>query len=144
MRINALLVQLGKDYHLIDSNTAILYDAKDRKKLMNEAMSRERFSLGKTASFLLDEYDQVILAGGIASVNDYFKARRTGRGSDRLTRLDKAEIWRVIEKYNDMKTNRNCVDPLELYALVTEKLEEVSDGMKPYQHVIVDEFQDLL
>lgn len=143
MRINALLVQLGKDYHLIDSNTAILYDAKDRKKLMNEAMSRERFSLGKTASFLLDEYDQVILAGGIASVNDYFKARRTGRGSDRLTRLDKAEIWRVIEKYNDMKTNRNCVDPLELYALVTEKLEEVSDGMKPYQHVIVDEFQDL-
>ena len=141
--IDSLLNRLGYSYKILEKNTRIIYKAEDRKKLMKEAMSREHFSLGKSASFLLEEYDQVILAGGIESEQDYFKARRTGRGSDKLTRLDKAEIWRVIEKYNEIKDNRNCVDHLELYALVTEKLEEVSDGMKPYQHVIVDEFQDL-
>lgn len=141
--IDSLLNKLGYSYDLIGKNTRILYKADDRKELMNEAMSREHFKLGKTANFLLEEYDQVILAGGIESEQDYFKVRRTGRGSDKLSRLDKAEIWRVIEKYNEIKDNRNCVDHLELYALVTEKLEEVSDGMKPYQHVIVDEFQDL-
>ena len=141
--IDSLLNRLGYSYKILEKNTRILYSADDRKELMNEAMSREHFSLGKSASFLLQEYDQVILAGGIESEQDYFKARRTGRGSDKLSRLDKSEIWRVIEKYNEIKDNRNCVDHLELYALVTEKLEEVSDGMKPYQHVIVDEFQDL-
>ncbi len=141
--IDSLLNRLGYSYKILEKNTRILYSADDRKELMNEAMSREHFSLGKSASFLLQEYDQVILAGGIESEQDYFKARRTGRGSDKLSRLDKSEIWRVIEKYNEIKDNRNCVDHLELYALVTEMLEEVSDGMKPYQHVIVDEFQDL-
>ena len=141
--INSLLKALGQKYDLINRNTVILYRNEERKNLMNEAMSRVQFSLGKTASFLLEEYDQVILANGIESERDYFKARRTGRGSEKISRLDKAEIWDVIEKYNEIKSNSNFIDPLELYTLVTEKLEECSAGMKPYQHVIVDEFQDL-
>ena len=57
--------------------------------------------LGETrwdAEFLHDEWSQVVLGHAITSRQEYFRARRAGRGRQ-LNRAQRAAIWELVEQF---------------------------------------------
>ncbi|GAB0102555.1 ATP-dependent helicase [Nocardia sp. JMUB6875] len=107
--------------------------------------------------FLHDEWTQVILGQGLATRAEYFKARRAGRGQ-RIGRETRAAIWRLVERYvkrldeQNMWTLRQVAERAAL--LETERAENIahanstapqggSELRHRYQHIVVDEAQDL-
>lgn len=94
-----------------------------------------------SASFLQDEYTDVILYNGNKSFADYSRQRRPGRGGV-LSRSRRAAIWRLVEAYKKKKEERGLVERSELFNLVTDRLLLKNHNDLPYTNVIVDEFQD--
>ncbi len=107
------------------------------------------------AEFLTAEWTQVILGQVLNSRSDYFKARRPGRGRS-LNREDRDEIWRLTERFTKWLDDQGTwtwrqvaerAARLEIdRAARTEQASENSSGSltRPrYQHVVVDEAQDL-
>lgn len=90
--------------------------------------------------FLVQEWEQVVLAQDIRSRDAYFVARRTGRGV-RLDRRARADVWRAIEELERHLVDRGIRTHLQLAAAAAGYLE--SRTVRPYRHVIVDEAQDL-
>lgn len=92
------------------------------------------------AHFVMQEWEQVVLAQGIESRDDYFRARRSGRGT-RLDRRERAKVWKVIEAATRDMAARNQRTFLQLAQDAAGYLE--ASAVKPYRHVVVDEAQDL-
>lgn len=90
--------------------------------------------------FLIQEWEQVILAQGIDSRDDYLQTSRAGRGVP-LDRKDRARVWKIVEAATGTMTRRRQRTYLQIAADAAGYL--AADPVKPYQHVIVDEGQDL-
>ncbi|MEU1729246.1 UvrD-helicase domain-containing protein [Nonomuraea sp. NPDC005692] len=99
-----------------------------------------RRSLDFTEKFLHEEWRQVVLAQEITSSDDYLSARRTGRGR-RLGSLQRAQIWRAIAEFEQELTEHNY----RTFETICVEAKRVLDELdtRPYEHVIVDEAQDL-
>lgn len=93
-----------------------------------------------TPTFLEQEWQQVVLAHGIASRDEYFTVSRAGRGR-RLDRRDRARVWKLIESLTHKLDARGQRTHLQIAATAAGHL--TADPVKPYRHVIVDEAQDL-
>jgi superfamily I DNA/RNA helicase len=93
-----------------------------------------------TPAFVRQEWEQVVLAQGIESRDDYFRASRAGRGT-RLARKERAQVWKVIEAATQHLSARRERSYLQIAAAAAGYLAQ--EQVKPYQHVIVDEAQDL-
>jgi hypothetical protein len=91
-------------------------------------------------SFLQQEWRQIILAQALTSRDAYLAARRPGRGV-RLSRRDRAEVWKLTEAFTHRLTERGERTFLQLAADAAGYLTKRS--VRPYAHVIVDEAQDL-
>jgi hypothetical protein len=91
------------------------------------------------AEFLNDEWSQVVLGHAIDSREEYFRARRAGRGRQ-LNRTQRAEIWRLVEQYTQRLEERNLWTFRRVAAQAARS--EVSRAPR-YSHVVVDEAQDL-
>ena len=121
-----------------------------------------------TPEFLEDEWNQVILGQGIRSRSDYFRARRAGRGQ-RISRAQRAEIWQLVERFT-MRLEEKGVWTFRQVAqaaaqtegeraakIVANREREACGGGQflhradesftrlrfRYEHVVVDEAQDL-
>ena len=92
------------------------------------------------AEFLANEWEQVVLAQGCRSREDYFQVSRVGRGV-RLTRRDRAGVWKAIEAFNQRLADSNRRTFLQLADVAAGYL--ARREIRPYLHVIVDEAQDL-
>lgn len=92
------------------------------------------------AEFLANEWEQVILAQGCASRDDYLTVSRAGRGV-RLDRRQRAEVWKAVEAFNRRLIDSGKRTYLQLSVAAEGYLRERT--VKPYQHVVVDEAQDL-
>jgi superfamily I DNA/RNA helicase len=90
--------------------------------------------------FLANEWEQVILAQACRSRDDYLRASRPGRGV-RLDRRSRAELWRAVETFLQRLVERNQRTFLQMADAAAGHLER--RAVRPYQHVIVDEAQDL-
>ncbi|MCP3935376.1 MAG: UvrD-helicase domain-containing protein, partial [Actinomycetia bacterium] len=90
--------------------------------------------------FLDAEFEQVVLAQNISSRADYFQAQRRGRGI-RLDRRARAEVWKAIELFTQHLVQSNSRTFLQLAEAAAGYLNQRTE--RPYQHVIVDEAQDL-
>ena len=93
--------------------------------------------------FLHDEWSAVILAQAITSRDEYFRARRAGRGRT-LNRAQRAEVWRLTEQFTRDLTEHN----LRTFRQVASHAARITmaraqSGDYRYQHVVVDEAQDL-
>jgi superfamily I DNA/RNA helicase len=76
--------------------------------------------------------------------SEYLDATRAGRGtSDRVTKIDKEVIWVVYEKYNQELRNGGQVDFDDYAILSLRKIQNDSNFIPPYTHIIIDEAQDL-
>ncbi|GIH72633.1 UvrD-helicase domain-containing protein [Sphaerimonospora thailandensis] len=114
--------------------------------------------------FLHDEWSQVILGQGVATRAEYFRARRAGRGRA-ISRQDRAEIWKLIERYVMRLDDRRlwtfrqvaeraarlaierarAVASYQAGQVSSVKLQHESGicYRHPYRHIVVDEAQDL-
>jgi superfamily I DNA/RNA helicase/mRNA-degrading endonuclease RelE of RelBE toxin-antitoxin system len=95
------------------------------------------------ARFLHDEWSQVILGQALTSREEYFRARRAGRGRT-LNRSQRAAVWQLVEKFAKRLTERNLwtFRQIAAQAALIER-ERALAGEHRYRHVVVDEAQDL-
>lgn len=91
-------------------------------------------------TFMLQEWEQVVLAQGIESRDAYFTASRAGRGTP-LDRRARARVWKVIEAATGEMARRRQRTFLQIAGDAAGYLG--STVVKPYRHAVVDEAQDL-
>jgi len=95
------------------------------------------------ATFLHDEWSQVILGQALGSRDEYFRARRAGRGRT-LNRAQRAEVWQLAERFTKRLTEANLwtFRRVAAHAARIERDRAQAQGHR-YRHVVVDEAQDL-
>ena len=98
---------------------------------------------GWDARFLQDEWSQVILGQALTSREEYFRARRAGRGRT-LNRGQRAAVWQLVEQFTKRLTERNLwtFRQVAARAALIEKEQSPAAGHR-YRHVVIDEAQDL-
>ncbi|GFZ76002.1 DNA helicase [Compostibacillus humi] len=128
---------------LIDARVKVVltrfYESGEDKKF-------ERLYKTHTAKFLREEFFWM-KANGLITKEKYVEKERTGRGhSPSVTRKQKYTIFHLFEKYNEfMKTNFKVPQlDMEDYALhLLNELKMSPRADFKFDHVLVDEFQDL-
>ena len=140
MNIDQVLMSLAKEYGFIkNANDVMDYKGGDNesKKLLRSLLDNEVSEFEE--NFLYDEYVDVIVYNNCKDAASYYRTPRKGRAKG-ISRKQRVEIWKLIEKYIQLKKERGVVDRLELFNRVANYLNE--NNIRPYTHVIADEFQD--
>lgn len=108
-----------------------------------EAMLLELGEQRWDARFLHDEWSQVVLGQALKSREEYFRARRAGRGRT-LNRVQRAEVWQLVEQFTKRLTEANLwtFRQVAAHAALIEQERASAQGPR-YRHVVVDEAQDL-
>jgi superfamily I DNA/RNA helicase len=94
------------------------------------------------ARFLHGEWSHVALAQGIETREEYFAARRLGRGR-RVNRGERAEIWSLIEAFERRLEQDRVLGFKQLAARAARIAERGLEPRHQYAHIVVDEAQDL-
>jgi len=94
----------------------------------------------RSPEFLRHEWEHVVLAQRCQSRSDYFQASRAGRGIP-LDRRSRAEVWKAIEAFLQLLDDSGSRTYLQLADAAAGYLE--ARTIRPFQHVVVDEAQDL-
>lgn len=90
--------------------------------------------------FLVDEWEQVILAQGLTTEEAYLACSRTGR-RERLGAAGRRAVWQAVTTLTGRMREADEWSFLQLVNEATRILAE--SDRHPYRHVIVDEAQDL-
>lgn len=93
-----------------------------------------------SATFLAEEWRQVVLARSARTAAEYLSAKRTGRGRG-IGASAKAQVWQAVSAFQDLLAERG----LWTFETVMEEGARLLAGRddKPFDHVVVDEAQDL-
>lgn len=118
----------------------IAYDEKITK-IWEDAVAMNDVSGEFPVNFYEDEYNRVVVAQEVFSLEKYVKASRTGRGI-RLDRKKRMQIWDVFEAYQNIMKERQVRD-INTAMYECRMLLLKSNSETRYKHVIVDEGQDL-
>ncbi|BBY73586.1 DNA helicase [Mycolicibacterium parafortuitum] len=94
----------------------------------------------RSVSFLEAEYATVILPNHVVTREQYLKVRRPGRGVA-LNRSRRNAVWDIVETYRAGAAAEGSTDFDEKAAIAAQVLD--GDGLRPADHVLVDEAQDL-
>lgn len=108
------------------------------------AMAAKDTSLDLPAHFYEQELEQVVLAQGVTTRDEYRTTRRTGRGVI-LSRAKRDAIWPVFEEYRGQLTSRKLKEVDDAYREIASLLEQEDEGRKllAYSAIVIDETQDL-
>lgn len=109
-------------------------------------------SLGLPDGFYEEELEQVVLAHGVKTRDDYRAVRRTGRGVV-LTRGKRDAVWPVFEEYRAQLAVRKLKEVDDAYSDVAELLVQEREqkqagtssgvrGLASYSAIVIDETQD--
>lgn len=136
--IDHVLLNIAQSYKIKEGYRVLDYSGDEESlKLWREVLETEVTEFDE--KFLYDEYISVIVYFGIKDVKQYMMQPRIGRNKA-LSRKQRIEIWKLVEKYVTLKQERKVVDRLELFNDATNYLNE--NDIHPYSNVIADEFQD--
>jgi AAA domain/UvrD-like helicase C-terminal domain len=91
--------------------------------------------------FYEQELEQVVLAQGVKTLDQYRAARRTGRGV-LLSRTKRDGVWPVFEEYRGQLASRKLKEVDDAYGEVAALLTADPAGARPYASIVVDETQD--
>jgi hypothetical protein len=96
--------------------------------------------VGFTDTFLAQEWRDVILAHQVVDFDGYLAAPRRGRGRQ-LGQRQKEQVWTAVSKFVEELRARDRWT----YETVCVEAARLLDGRvdKPFQHIVVDEGQDL-
>ena len=92
-------------------------------------------------AFYRDEWEQVVLARGVTTEEEYRRVSRVGRGT-RLNRAARVKVWRVFEEYRARLAERGVKEVDDAYRDAASLL-EAGIAEPAYRSVIVDEAQDM-
>jgi hypothetical protein len=95
-------------------------------------------SLGLPADFYEEELEQVVLAQGVSTKDEYRQAKRAGRGTI-LNRAKRDAIWPVFEEYRAGLTARKLKEVEDAYR---DAASLIKAGDTDFGSIIVDETQD--
>jgi mRNA-degrading endonuclease RelE of RelBE toxin-antitoxin system len=104
----------------------------------NLALAAADTSLGLPPGFYEEEFENVILAQGVTTRDEYRQARRKGRGTV-LTRGKRDAIWPVFEDYRAAITLRKLKEVDDAYRDAASLL---ITNLTSYASIVVDETQD--
>lgn len=136
--IDRVLLDTAEKYKVKDGYRVLDYSGDEESlRLWREVLESEVTEFDE--QFLYDEYIDVIVYYGDKDAKQYMLQPRVGR-TKALSRKQRIEIWKLVEKYVALKQQRKLVDRLELFNDTTNYLNE--NNIHPYTHVIADEFQD--
>ncbi len=136
--IDRVLLDTAEKYKVKEGYKVLDYSGDEESlKLWREVLETEVTEYDE--QFLYDEYIDVIVYFGNKDVKQYMMQPRVGR-TKALSRKQRIEIWKLVEKYIALKQERRVVDRLELFNETTNYLNE--NNVHPYTNVIADEFQD--
>lgn len=136
--IDQVLIETARQYNIKDGYKILDYSGDEESlKLWREVLETEVTEFDE--KFLYDEYIDVIVYFGNTDVKSYMMQQRVGR-TKALSRKQRIEIWKLVEKYIELKLERKVVDRLELFNETTRCLND--NNIRPYTNVIADEFQD--
>ena len=136
--IDRVLLDTAEKYKVKEGYKVLDYSGDEESlKLWREVLETEVTEFDE--QFLYDEYIDVIVYFGNKDVKQYMMQPRVGRVKA-LSRKQRIEIWKLVEKYVELKQERRVVDRLELFNETTNYLNE--NNSHPYTNVIADEFQD--
>jgi hypothetical protein len=102
--------------------------------------ARHRLDLAITNDFLRAEWDAIIDYWGIKSFDQYKPIPRTGRGTP-ITATLRRQLWDVFEQVQRQLAAKELYTFGDICDRLRQRIEE--DGIQPFQHVVVDEAQDL-
>lgn len=126
---------------------AICSDPAERDGFIDAARSALVQEIGNHAAFqrplafLVDEL-KWIAQHGIATQDDYIEAERAGRQGARLPRKDRAEMFRLYQRYVELRRAAGKLYDWDDLAAAVEE-EALRDGTpRLYRHIIIDEGQD--
>lgn len=121
------------------------------KQAWHLALSIKDSSLDLPESFYAEELEQVVMAQGVRTRDDYRAARRVGRGVV-LNRAKRDAIWPVFEEYRAQLAVRKLKEVDDAYAdvaaLILQEREDARVGqgagkrLDTYSAIVIDETQD--
>lgn len=118
----------------------ILYNRhKEGQEAWSSAMAIAPDSPSFSEQFYEDELEQVVLAQGVMTLDDYRGARRVGRGVI-LNRAKRDAIWPVFEEYRSQLRSRQLKEADDAYHDAAQALNTVA--LSSYSAIVVDETQD--
>lgn len=134
IHVDKLANQIVREQH---GYLTILTD-QQQNDLWRDAIQRHQSTFNET--FMREEWRQVILAQDITEQNQYLKAPRAGRGVA-LQRRQRIDVWHLISAFEKTLRERQ----LWTYETVQREAARIlqTRGSKPYEHVVIDEAQDL-
>jgi len=136
--IDQVLIETARQYKIKEGYKILDYSGDEESlKLWREVLETEVTEFDE--QFLYDEYIDVIVYFGNTDSKSYMLQQRVGR-TKALSRKQRLEIWKLVEKYVALKQERKVVDRLELFNETTKYLND--NNVRPYTNVIADEFQD--
>ncbi|HEX3490717.1 MAG TPA: UvrD-helicase domain-containing protein [Streptosporangiaceae bacterium] len=104
------------------------------------AQAADDAGLAFTPAFLINEWEQLILARDLRTEQAYLGCPRTGRGRP-LTRAQRGQVWRAAERVTAELAAARESTPLQLASEAAGLLGP--PGPPRYRHILVDEAQDL-
>jgi hypothetical protein len=121
-------------------HTIVYNRKKDAEDAWQRALAVKDATLGLGDGFYDEELDQVILAQGVTSREEYRVARRVGRGVV-LTRKKRDAIWPVFEEYRAQLASRKLKEVDDAYRDAAALLAK-SASASSYSAIVADETQD--
>ena len=113
-----------------------------RDKQIEEALKRAAEEVGRpewaSDLFLFNEWVRVVDAWGVRSLEEYLAVDRTGRATP-LSQARRRELWPVFDRTRGLLVSRG----LETWGSRTRTLLENLEKLPRFDHVAVDETQDL-
>ena len=137
--IDSLAFGLAGKYKLITAQDKVigLSSVKSSADLWNNFVDENLINFDD--DFLKEEYEEIVLAQNVASLQDYLSASRVGRGAPK-SRQQRVQLWEIFERFNKAKASQNLYYKEEIFNKVSSYLKE--QGLSVFSHVIVDELQD--
>ncbi|MBX9937196.1 MAG: AAA family ATPase [Burkholderiaceae bacterium] len=105
------------------------------------AMAVRDTSLDLPNDFYEQEFEQIVLAQGITTLEEYRIARRIGRGVV-LSRSKRDAVWPVFDEYRGQLASRKLKDVNDAYRELAHMLTNGQQAGTSYSGIIVDESQD--
>ncbi|SEC01378.1 UvrD/REP helicase N-terminal domain-containing protein [Streptomyces sp. 2131.1] len=135
--VNAYAYRIVRD--LSGRTPSPVGDQEERKVWQKVA---KELRLPWTEQFLAQEYRHVVLAQDLRSAADYLAATRRGRGTA-LGPLKRAQLWRAVEAFRGALVAKGVSTHLQVCDEAARLLGEADRSVYGYDHVVVDEAQDL-
>jgi superfamily I DNA/RNA helicase len=118
--------------------TPVIADERVLRSLWTEAAADAGLTF--STAFLKNEWEQVILAQDVHTEQAYLTCLRTGRGRP-LTKAQRSQVWQAAQQVTAELAAARQYTHLQLANEAMHLLRQA--GVPLYQHILVDEAQDL-